>query len=163
MFANRLNWLPVISLLIATVLWASSFIALKLAFRSYDPMFVIFGRMAVASACFVFFLPGFLKKIDYRSGDIRRIAFMAAGESLEILDAPNANARTFDTLADVFRLYRTMNTSGEFVKFEFLTRWSSLSDEDKRSKSVTNRSTCAGFPARSSSRSSTTRARCGWV
>jgi len=76
-FANRRNWLPVVSLLIATVLWASSFIALKLAFRSYDPMFVIFGRMAVASACFLFFLPGFLKNIDYRPGDMRRIAFMA--------------------------------------------------------------------------------------
>lgn len=77
MFANRHTWLPVISLLTATILWASSFVALKLAFRSYDPMFVIFGRMAVASACFLFFLPGFLKKIDYRPGDIRRIVFMA--------------------------------------------------------------------------------------
>jgi drug/metabolite transporter (DMT)-like permease len=72
--------LPVVSLLTATVLWASSFIALKLAFRSYDPMFVIFGRMAVASVCFLIFLPGFLRKIDYRKGDIRRIAFMALCE-----------------------------------------------------------------------------------
>jgi len=77
LFNNRNNWLPVVSLLIATVLWASSFIALKLAFRSYDPMFVIFGRMAVASVCFLCFLPGFLKNIDYRPGDMRRIAFMA--------------------------------------------------------------------------------------
>jgi drug/metabolite transporter (DMT)-like permease len=77
LFTNRLKWLPVISLLVAAVLWASSFIALKLAFRSYDPMFVIFGRMAVASACFLFFLPGFLKNIDYRPGDLRRIIFMA--------------------------------------------------------------------------------------
>ena len=80
MFGNRINWLPVISLLTATVLWASSFIALKLAFRTYDPMFVIFGRMVVASACFLFFLPGFLKKLDYRRGDIRRITFMALCE-----------------------------------------------------------------------------------
>ena len=80
MFSNRISLLPVISLVAATILWASSFIALKLAFRSYDPMFVIFGRMAVASVCFLFFLPGFLKKIDYRKGDIRRIAFMALCE-----------------------------------------------------------------------------------
>ncbi len=80
MFAKNIAWLPVVSLLTATVLWASSFIALKLAFRSYDPMFVIFGRMAVASACFLIFVPGFLKKIDYRSGDIRHIAFMVACE-----------------------------------------------------------------------------------
>ena len=80
MFSNRVNWLPFISLLVAALLYASSFIALKLAFRSYEPMFVIFGRMAVASVCFLFFLPGFLKKIDYRRGDIRRIVFMALCE-----------------------------------------------------------------------------------
>ena len=80
MFSNRISLLPVISLVAATVLWASSFIALKLAFRSYDPMFVIFGRMAVASVCFLVFLPGFLKKIDYRKGDIRRIIFMVLCE-----------------------------------------------------------------------------------
>ena len=80
MFAKKTDWLPVVSLLIATVLWASSFIALKLAFQSYDPMFVIFGRMVVASACFLFFLPGFLKKLNYRSGDIRYFAFMVICE-----------------------------------------------------------------------------------
>jgi len=80
LFPNRINLLPVISLVAATVLWASSFIALKLAFRTYDPMFVIFGRMAVASVCFLVFLPGFLKKIDYRKGDIRRIIFMVLCE-----------------------------------------------------------------------------------
>jgi drug/metabolite transporter (DMT)-like permease len=76
-FNNRLNWLPVLSLLMAALLWASSFIALKLAFRSYDPMFVIFGRMAVASVCFLFFLPRFLKSVDYRPGDMRYMLFMA--------------------------------------------------------------------------------------
>ncbi|MEM6673491.1 MAG: hypothetical protein AAF726_11660 [Planctomycetota bacterium] len=64
----------------------------------------------------------------------RRIAFLRAGEAIELLDAPNANARTFDTLADIFRLYRTMNPSDELAKFEFLTRWPSLSDEEKRAK-----------------------------
>ncbi len=77
MFSKNTAWLPTVSLLVATIIWASSFIALKLAFRSYDPMFVIFGRMAVASACFLFFLPGFLRNIDYRPGDMRRIVFMA--------------------------------------------------------------------------------------
>ena len=76
MFDNRINWLPTVSLLAATIIWASSFIALKLAFRSYDPMFVIFARMAVASACFLYFLPGFIRNIDYRPGDLRRILFM---------------------------------------------------------------------------------------
>ena len=77
MLTKKTAWLPVLSLLTATILWASSFIALKLAFRSYGPMFVIFARMVVAGACFLFFLPGFLKRLDYRPGDIRYIAFMA--------------------------------------------------------------------------------------
>lgn len=61
------------------VLWASSFIALKLAFRSYDPMVVIFGRMAVASLCILFFISRF-KRIAYRKGDWKPILFMTLCE-----------------------------------------------------------------------------------
>ena len=41
--------IPTFTLLGAMLLWASSFIALKIAFRDFDPMVVIFGRMLVAS------------------------------------------------------------------------------------------------------------------
>ena len=41
--------LPYFSLTLAMLLWASSFVALKLAFRGYHPMQVIFGRMFIAS------------------------------------------------------------------------------------------------------------------
>lgn len=61
------------------ILWASSFIALKLAFRSYDPMVVIFGRMVVATCCFFFLIPR-LSKIDYRRGDWKPILFMTLCE-----------------------------------------------------------------------------------
>lgn len=73
------GWLPVISLLMASLLWASSFIALKLAFAAYDPMFVIFARMALASLCFVFFL-GRFSPVDYRPGDLKYLGFMALCE-----------------------------------------------------------------------------------
>ena len=43
------RWLPVICLVTAMLLWASSFIALKIAFKSYSPMIVIWGRMLVGS------------------------------------------------------------------------------------------------------------------
>ena len=72
---NDTPWLPLVSLFLAALLWASSFVALKLAFRAYDPMVVIFGRMAVASVCFLFFLPAF--RIPYQKGDLRYLAFMA--------------------------------------------------------------------------------------
>ncbi len=50
------------------LLWASAFIALKLAFRYYDPMVVLAGRMLVASCCFIWVVRRF-GPVDYRIGD----------------------------------------------------------------------------------------------
>jgi drug/metabolite transporter (DMT)-like permease len=50
------GWISAACLMAAMFLWGSSFIALKLAFRAYDPMVVIFGRMAVASLCILPFV-----------------------------------------------------------------------------------------------------------
>ncbi|WP_028303796.1 DMT family transporter [Oceanospirillum maris] len=41
------------ALLLAMILWASSFIALKYAFQWYPPEWVIFGRMLIAALCFL--------------------------------------------------------------------------------------------------------------
>ncbi|XPV75288.1 MAG: DMT family transporter [Desulfovibrio sp.] len=71
-----LNFIPYIALVTGCFLWASSFIALKLAFAVYDPMVVIFGRMLVATLCF---LP-FMKQFDLskaRKGDWKLLLFMA--------------------------------------------------------------------------------------
>jgi drug/metabolite transporter (DMT)-like permease len=59
------------------ILWASSFIALKLAFRGYDPMIVIFGRMLVASICFLPLLPRFRAANPLRRRDWKPMLFMA--------------------------------------------------------------------------------------
>ena len=71
--------LPTISLIIAMLLWASSFVALKLAFQGYHPMQVIFGRMAIASLCFVVFIPTF-RKINWRRRDLKYFLFMGICE-----------------------------------------------------------------------------------
>jgi drug/metabolite transporter (DMT)-like permease len=71
--------LPVLALLGAMVLWASSFIALKLAFSAYDSMVVIFGRMVIASVCFLPFA-GMVKRNMPRREDIPAILFMLACE-----------------------------------------------------------------------------------
>ncbi len=42
----------------------------------YDPTFVIFGRMMLASLCFLFFIPNF-KKQPIRAGDLKWLVFMA--------------------------------------------------------------------------------------
>lgn len=63
----------------AIILWASSLIALKLAFQQFDPMVVIFGRMLVAS---VFFLLVFKRLciVDYQPGDWKLLLFMGVCE-----------------------------------------------------------------------------------
>ncbi|MBN1142712.1 MAG: DMT family transporter [Deltaproteobacteria bacterium] len=71
--------LPTLSLVLSMLLWASSFIALKLAFRFYHPMWVIFGRMAVASLLFLFWLPQF-RTIRFRRRDLPILAGMALCE-----------------------------------------------------------------------------------
>ena len=76
---NTTRWLPVVSLVLAMLLWSSSFIALKLAFRTYDPMVVVFGRMLVASICFAGFVPRF-KAVKYRRGDWKLLLFMTLCE-----------------------------------------------------------------------------------
>ncbi len=48
--------LPTITLIIATLLWSSSFIGLKIAFTSFSPFVVIFGRMIVATCCLIPFV-----------------------------------------------------------------------------------------------------------
>jgi len=71
--------LPYFSLTLAMLLWASSFVALKLAFRGYHPMQVIFGRMFIASLCFVVFIPAF-RKVKWRRGDLKYLLIMAICE-----------------------------------------------------------------------------------
>lgn len=73
------RWVPAVSLFLAMFLWASSFIALKIAFSYYDPMVVIFGRMLVAAACFIFFLK-YLIRFTYQKGDWRLLLLMVICE-----------------------------------------------------------------------------------
>lgn len=77
--STRSKLIPLIGLVAAMALWASSFIVLKLAFRSYHPMVVIFGRMLIASICFLFFLRRF-RSVTVHRGDWRLILFMAVCE-----------------------------------------------------------------------------------
>ncbi len=71
--------LPAFCLILAMLLWASSFVALKIAFRGYHPMQVIFGRMFVASLCFLPFIPAF-RKIRWRKRDVKYLLVMAVCE-----------------------------------------------------------------------------------
>ena len=76
---NSRRLLPAVSLVLAMLLWASSFVALKLAFRGYHPMQVIFGRMLIASLCFLPFVPSFFK-LNWRRRDVKYLLIMAICE-----------------------------------------------------------------------------------
>lgn len=71
--------MPYIALSLAMVLWASSFVALKVAFRDIDPLVVIFGRMLVACLCFLPLLPR-IRRFEYRRGDWRWLLLMSVFE-----------------------------------------------------------------------------------
>lgn len=76
MSESQRNYLPALSLTTAMILWASSFIALKIAFQGFAPMIVIWGRMLVGSICFIFFFKQ-LRTVRYRKGDLKFLLFMA--------------------------------------------------------------------------------------
>ena len=58
---QRIDLIGILFLLIAMLTWASSFIALKAAIGPLGPMSVVFGRMVIASLCFVYFINQFRK------------------------------------------------------------------------------------------------------
>ena len=69
--------LATLALVLAMFLWASSFIALKFAFRTYDPLVVIFGRMLIASICFLIVAKRVTTSLHYYKGDYKLLLFMA--------------------------------------------------------------------------------------
>ncbi|MDX1267916.1 MAG: DMT family transporter, partial [Oceanisphaera sp.] len=74
------NFWAYAGLVAAMMLWASSFVALKLAFRGYDPMIVIFGRMLVATICFLPWVPRVRSGNALRQRDLKPLLFMALCE-----------------------------------------------------------------------------------
>ncbi len=74
-----IDWLAVGALVLAMMVWASSFIALKSAIGPMGPMTIIFYRMLLASLCFVFFINQF-RKLKFTKEDIKYIALMTLFE-----------------------------------------------------------------------------------
>lgn len=71
--------LPVFGLLGAMLFWGTSFIAMKVALRIFDPLVMVFGRMGLAALIFLFFHKK-LRQFTYRSGDWKYLTLMALCE-----------------------------------------------------------------------------------
>lgn len=76
---NKLNFIGLSSLILAMIVWASSFIALKAAMTDIGPFTVIFLRMLIASACFIYFIKSFLQ-YKFTKKDIKYIFLLAIFE-----------------------------------------------------------------------------------
>ena len=71
--------LPMLGLVLAMFVWGSSFLALKIAFRGYDPLMAIWLRMVVATCVFACGWKS-LKNVVYIKGDWKFLVFMALCE-----------------------------------------------------------------------------------
>lgn len=72
--------LPYIALTAAMLLWSSSFIALKTVFAVFDPLFVLFCRMIIASVCLLPWLLRRGQRWRYQAGDWRWLLLMGLCE-----------------------------------------------------------------------------------
>ena len=69
-----------IALLAAMVFWSTSFVALKAVFRVYDPMFVIWGRQALAAVVFLFVIKKLWRQCRPEPGDFKYLILMSLFE-----------------------------------------------------------------------------------
>jgi drug/metabolite transporter (DMT)-like permease len=69
-----------IALLIAMLLWGSSFIALKVAISILSPMIVVFVRMAIGATAFLVMWPWLRHGFNYQAGDWRFLMGMTLFE-----------------------------------------------------------------------------------
>jgi len=74
--SNNFNMLGILSIIFAMFIWGSSFIALKSAMVDLGEFTVIFFRMLIASACFLYFIKDFIK-YNFTKKDIKFIVLLA--------------------------------------------------------------------------------------
>ena len=79
MIKRDIDFVAIGALCMAMLVWASSFIAMKSAIGPIGPMSVMFGRMFIASLCFLYFVRGFFK-LDFTKEDIKYIGLMVLFE-----------------------------------------------------------------------------------
>lgn len=62
------------------------------------------------------------------------VAVVAPGTTLEIADVTTAKLETYDTLGRAFGLLRTISSNATLDAFQFIVRWPSLTEVEKRAK-----------------------------
>ena len=106
MIKKDIDYIAVIALCTAMLVWASSFIALKSAIGPIGPMTVIFGRMFIASLCFLYFIKRFLR-LKFTKDDIKYLALMVLFEPC-LYFIFEANALSYTTAGQAGMITSTM-------------------------------------------------------
>jgi len=96
-----------LALIMASLLWGGSFIAMKYALGSFDPMVVVFGRMAMALAVLAPFAGRLRQACSPRPGDLKFLIFMALCEPC-LYFSFEANALRFTTASQAGMITATL-------------------------------------------------------
>lgn len=95
------------ALTMASLLWGGSFIAMKYAVTTFDPMVVVFARMVLGAAVLLPFAGRLRKACDPRPGDFRLLCFMALCEPCMYF-VFEANALTYTTASQAGMITSTL-------------------------------------------------------
>jgi hypothetical protein len=69
--------------------------------------------------------------VDKHLSQIQRAQRVDANQKVDLGDTRSTRIQVYSSLSDVYRLYSTLSPSADLEKFRVLTRWPSLSDEEK--------------------------------
>ncbi len=64
----------------------------------------------------------------------KRFSLLTTGQTLTFTDRLSSELETYDTLASVFGLYRTLGENQTLATFAWILEWPNLKDEEKRAK-----------------------------
>ncbi|MEQ1860487.1 MAG: hypothetical protein ABMA13_11180 [Chthoniobacteraceae bacterium] len=64
----------------------------------------------------------------------KRFSALTQGQTLTLEDGRTSELETYDSLASVFALYRTLSSDATLAKFAWVLEWPRLKDEEKRAK-----------------------------
>ena len=74
------KWVPITALILATMLWATSFGVVKAAMEIYHPYMLVFGRMLVATLCFLPLMVRRRRIWVFKPGTLKLLLFMGVCE-----------------------------------------------------------------------------------
>lgn len=99
-----------------------------------DPLNTVYREVSLAEGDIDFIdlrLPAAIDP-EIHTAERKQTTALDAGEQLVLTNAGASRFEVYDSLAGVFKLFQTLTPDPNLVEFNFVTRWPSLSNEEKR-------------------------------